>query len=350
MSDVVRTIKDICKVTKVVNDWSFDICGEKILVANYKKHVDWPGNIQSFGSNLKSDTVPEQAISIKLQEYIYKYFYSTGSLMPDLSLLKRYGNFKSFPEEQDQYMKNLSSYNTSINRYDPYWKVVGIYQDHIAVSKNEHIKEVKHDGYRQAHQNIPLQRGQYVNIFNKKEDWSLQPYFYYAYGNDQPSETEELIRFYFNFKASEMHLLIRQLTLLFNKYELPFTFKCLNHPDYYHCRVDAAVIYLEKRHYHLAWRLIKKSYDLLELHFNTNTPMFTYRIRPGLGFAENPGKGQSFGMKKSYAISQIIMKAYKQQRRCTEKEIIDVLMTNGTSHDQPYLNIDSGVDYSFIQN
>ena len=350
MSSVIPTIKKICKLTKITNDWSFDICGERKLVANYQEYKEWKEGIQSFGSNIRSQGIPEQAILEKLQQYIYKYFYSTGSTHPDLSLLKKYGDFALLPEEQNRFMNHLSLHNTSIIRYDLYWEVDQVTHDSIVVKKNGMLKKVKPNGYVPVQPSIPLARGHLVNVLNKKEDRELQTYFYYVYGNDQPTESEELIRFYFNFEPSEIHRLIRQLTSLFNKYELPFSFKCLNHPDYYHCRADGAVLYIEKRHRHLAWMLIKKSYEALESYFLSETPLFTYKIFPGLGFAENPGQHQSFGMTKSYIVSLIIINEYKLQRKCTTKEITDILTAYGTDAKKPYLNVDSGVAYQFIQN
>lgn len=349
MKTAIDSIKEICKKVKILNEWSFEICGEKVLVANFEPYQKWNSDVRSFGSNIAHQHRPYESVLEKVQAYIYQYFYSTGTVDPDMSLLKKYGNFVPRPNEQKQFMAHLSSYNNSINRYDLSWDVRDVFSDRILVVKNGQSKEVLHGDYISARGASQVTIGEQVSVFNKKEDLHLQQYFYYVFGNDQPNGNEELIRFYFNFKSSEIHLLIDKLSTSFNKYELPFAFKCLNHPDYYKCRSDAAVLYLEKKYHHLGWRLIKRFYDDLADYFLEETPLFTYKVMPGLGFAENPGKQMSFGMTKVSAISRVVLEEYITNKKCNNQEIEDILSLTGTDIRKTYLNPDSGIDYPFVK-
>ena len=70
-------------------------------------------------------------------------------------------------------------------------------------------------------------------------------------------------------------------------------------------------------------------------HLRPDTPLFTKQLAPGLGFAEDPGDGGSFGMHRCRLLAEAIW------REPSIDGIIGAFESNGISIDQPYLNTGS---------
>lgn len=344
----IKYILEIADQVKICDEHSFEICGEKVMAANFDPYTSWKGKMIDFGNNVQPKFARYEKLKEKLNIYIYQYFYSTGSAQPDVDLIKKYGTFTSYPNEQDDFMRRLSEYNHTVDRYDLSWEIKKLGVEGILASKNDAHREVGFDELTSQYDTHNLREGNLVNILNRKEDFYLQPYFYYVFGNDRTDDGGELVRFYFNFDPEHIHLLINALTSNFNDYEVPFSFKCLNHPEYYKCRADGAVLYLDKRYHQIGWKLLRRIYNELQQHFMDLVPIFTHHIEKGLGFAENPGKHQSFGMSRCEAVAELLLWLYDNDQNINESIIQNQLLQNGIDVQRIFLNMDSGIQYPFI--
>jgi hypothetical protein len=307
-----------------------------------------------FGKELnvygETPSVSNDMLQYNLQTLIYGHYYCRGE-------------YSSYPEERKEvspsddsirqnFVTQLQTANTSVSCWDYGWTVEsshspGTFQgrkgNHMRIlNPGEFIKDQFYHG--------ALQPGELVRIWLPKESDGSSDSFYFAYGNCVTEDDHEsLIRFYFNLVPEGAALLVNLITTTFNRYHIPFQFKCLNDPALY-SRSDTAVLYLNKRYVSLCYPLLKGIHENLQPYFRRLTPLFTRRIDDGFAFAESPRHpGESFGTNRSRLIAAGIVHAFNEQSpkdqwvRC----VTETIETNGYSLDHFHLNPGSRYPYPF---
>ena len=102
--------------------------------------------------------------------------------------------------------------------------------------------------------------------------------------------------------------------------------------------------------YVLIVELLVDVYQAVKDNLKPETPLFTKRLAAGLGFAEDPGNGESFGMSRCRIVAEGLWSAYvkglpTQQARL--QEVIAHFEKNGIALEHPYLNARSIDHYEF---
>ena len=184
--------------------------------------------------------------------------------------------------------------------------------------------------------------GAAVDVFFAAESRRMQSGFYFAFGEtvaDEPDEAS-LVRFYWNVRANGACDLVARLTCALNRFQVPFRLKILNDPKLYG-RADAAVLFASKRHYQItAGIALETQRDLLP-HLGLETALLTKPLAHGLGFAEDPGNGESFGMNRCRMLANAIWRAGESGRASLEERveaIADEFAAQGVDLERPYLN------------
>ena len=175
-----------------------------------------------------------------------------------------------------------------------------------------------------------------VDVYFATESRNMQPGFYFAFGETfgEDPDSSDLVRFYWDIEAAGAVPLTRGLTRALNRFQVPFRFKCLNDRGVYG-RLDPAVLFINRRYFRIAADLIAPIREELAEHLRPDTPLFTKRLAPGLGFAEDPGDGGSFGMHRCRLLAEAIW------REPSIDGIVKAFESNGISIDRPYLNTGS---------
>ena len=117
--------------------------------------------------------------------------------------------------------------------------------------------------------------------------------------------------------------MIELLTKNLNQYYIPFVFKCLNNPALF-TRSDAAVLYVSKPYYAITATILASVYLQIKNELNPEIPGFTKELNPGLGLAEDPGNGESFGMSRCGIIAQGITAAYQSGLATNENTLYHI--------------------------
>jgi hypothetical protein len=247
----------------------------------------------------------------------------------------------AYVHEQNIFAEQLSEQNTTRERQDAGWTVTYVYpQRQLSVHKsgiNAIVQPgdyILQDGAAQAMANASVTR-----TF-RKESRTLQPAFYYVYSNQGFDHTPAVLRIYWNIEAQGAPLLVRSVTGQLNAYRVPFMFKCLNHPVLYNRR-DAAVLYIQKRYMHMLEKLLPAIIRDVTPYLQADVPLFSYTLAPGVGFAESPANGDSFGLTRMRIVSAGLISALEKQYTKPEQqlpEILDAFTRNGISHETPFLN------------
>lgn len=152
-------------------------------------------------------------------------------------------------------------------------------------------------------------------VVGRRAPESMQPGFYIALG-EVPYEMHDettAVRFYFNVQESGAPRLMRAITRLFNRFEVPFRFKSLRYSGIY-TRRDAAVLFIGRRYFQIAARLVTAAHAEVRDVLNDDVPLLTKAMLPGVGFAEDPGNGDSFGTNRCRLLAQSAWEAFSRGR------------------------------------
>jgi hypothetical protein len=131
----------------------------------------------------------------------------------------------------------------------------------------------------------------------------IQPGFYHALGEtiSDYDEFEDLLRVYWNIAAEGAVPLLAAVAREFNRFCIPFRFKCGQVPEVYERR-DCAVLYFHRVYFPLASQLVARVHVEVAGWMREGVPLFTQSLARGLAIAEDPG--ESFGKNRCAILSE----------------------------------------------
>jgi hypothetical protein len=147
--------------------------------------------------------------------------------------------------------------------------------------------------------------------------------------------------------TSGVERLLANVSRTLNRFGVPFRFKCLDAAQNY-VRLDAAVLYVARRHDRLVRELLDElAAGLDSRHLGDATPLFARRLRPGVGQAEDPAGGESFGQHRCRIVAEGLWNAYAGQAPTREARLACVVAQfarYGLSLRRPHLNAGSTLE------
>lgn len=198
---------------------------------------------------------------------------------------------------------------------------------------------------------MALRPGMNLSVFFMRETRTMQPGFYFAFGEAQAGELDNfsLARLYWNVRAEGAVPLIRAVTRGLNRFQVPFRLKCLTNTAFY-TRDDAAVLYVDKRFYRITARVLAHVYEEVARHLRPAAPLFTKLLAPGLALAEEPYTGESFGMQRCRILAEGLLSAHARGLRDEGSRLEEIerhFAAYGLTLGAPYLNPRSIDQYEF---
>lgn len=340
-------LKTILGQILVEDDASFHIKGKPFRVAQRTPYQKWTGPMQNFGANPGDAAGKRSALVAELSRRVYNVFYTPGN--PAGEWLPAH---KDWPQaEKDAFMDQLSAANQTEEGWDYWWAVSNIDpQGTVTVQKNNTFRTLVPNEWQPATTlDGPLALGMMVHLRCTKENRKIQTVFYYVNAQELMPYGAQIGRFYFNLKPAAAASLVKGLTTLLNAYRIPFSFKCLNHANYYD-RSDNAVLYIEKHRFAIVARLLKQIVKGLDQPLNAAVPLFSHAILPGLSFAEDPGDGRSFGMSWSDILAEAAVRTWEKGIH-SPAEAVNICLAlckeKGIAIDAPWRRPNSFMPYDF---
>jgi hypothetical protein len=198
---------------------------------------------------------------------------------------------------------------------------------------------------------ILIEPGMRLGLRFPKELFSISPGFYVAMGDKElvGDNSQALVRVYWNLTAEGSVRFMREATLTLNGAELPFKIKAVNDPARF-TRRDAVVLYIRKADYRHVSELMERIYPQLVPSLKKGEPAFTKQLATGVGLAEDPGQGESFGAHRCRILAEGLIRAREQRRRSVQeklKVIKDCFEENGIDLSKPFLASAAVDDYDF---
>jgi hypothetical protein len=190
-----------------------------------------------------------------------------------------------------------------------------------------------------------------VELRRPKELTAVSPGYYMALGNrDLDSfRSADIVRWYWNLVPEGADTLIRLLTSALNADDIPFRLKALGDPTRY-SRCDAAVLYVPRDDVAVTADVVEATLRRVRGYLKPATPAFTQPLAPGLGLAENPSSGESFGQHRTGILARALVDAQTQGPR-SDDELVEAIAgafrAQGISLEAPFLNPGSRATYDF---
>ena len=196
-----------------------------------------------------------------------------------------------------------------------------------------------------------MRPGEGILVRSQKELPKISPGFYMAL-SDKPlddNRLKQIVRFYWHIAPQGAAWLVGHITSELNAAHLAFKLKVLDDPGRY-SRCDAAVLYTDKQDHATVSELLAGIYPQLADYMQNSIPALTKPLARGLGFAEDPGEGESFGQHRCRILADGIIRAYEAGKKRLEEGMLVVeerFAEAGIGLQAPYLNPSSSDTYDF---
>jgi type III HopA1-like effector protein len=279
----------------------------------------------------------------QLQSRLYGEFYMRGN--------RSGSNWSQAPSNDAiSFARVLSCANVGGASLDTGWTVVKVNADEAVVRKGGlqlHVQTAECIATRDG----PLQAGSTVTLQLPKELLSASPGYYMALGNrgEIGAKVSPLVRLYWNLRADGAVTFVESFTRHLNEAGIYFRLKVLNDPAAY-TRSDAGVLYFNEVDKRCVSGTVSAVYGSIAPFLNGDVPMFTRRIAPGLGLAEDPGTQESFGQHRCRILAEGIIRAHEEQAKSLQDRLRIVesqFASEGIRLSQPHLNPRSEDHYTF---
>ena len=305
-----------------------------------------PGPVQSL-PGFPAHPLPESPLVRDLQAQLYHRCYTRR--LEEEQAAQGAQQFTPDPS----FAQRLSASNRSQQRWEGGWIVYSLAANgSVSLHKGDRQRNaVPGEFIHYGVPGVPAQNGAMVSVYAPRESFTAQPGFYYIYGETLADVWDDhaLVRFYFHSTSEGAPLLVEFLSTTLNRYQVPFRMKTLTEPSMYQRR-DATVLYVARRHYGITARLVQDLPRDVAAALRPSVPLFSRPLRDGVGIAEDPGTGESFGMHRCRMVAEGIVDAWMRSDQSVEGRraaIAARFTANGCSLDFPHLSPGS-VDFSDV--
>src|SRR5438552_7494848 len=106
-------------------------------------------------------------------------------------------------------------------------------------------------------------------------------------------------------------------------------------------RTDAIVLYLARRYHQMSVRLMMEMPPEIASRLRRATPLFTLPLQFGVGLAEEPNTGESFGMHRCRLTAEGIVEAWQRGDQSATGRLAAItsqFTKAGFNLDRPYLS------------
>ena len=245
----------------------------------------------------------------------------------------------------------LSAANAGRDRWESGWTLTQMMPNGHAMARKGDLANTfapgEFSGASGGH--MHFSPGAPLHVRFARESHTHQPGFYVVYGETPApfGSDSRITRIYWHITEEGAAPLVRAISTLLNRYQVPFRFKTLSYSGVY-TRSDAAVLYFAARYYQIVSRILPFIRAEVRNHLRVSTPLLALRLHDGIALAEDPANGESFGMNRSRLVAQGIWDAYARGMQGEEARMQEIAIQferSGLSLDRPHLRAGSADIY-----
>lgn len=239
-----------------------------------------------------------------LTQILYTYYYTVSRpvLRQELDSLMRNSASRSIAGE-------LAAANPGSGRRERGWRCVRVrpvqgrvvvQKGDLAVSAPAHLVRSLAGG--------SVGPGESVVVDTPAGSMNRSVGFYVAHSDADLDYVEPLTRMYVNVSPEGAAGWLHDAGTRLNGAGLPFDLKIANDVAHFH-RCDVAVLYFPRRLVPSFWQLLAPLLAGRVDHLRPTVPGLVLRVRPGVGVADDPANGRSFGQDRCRAIASGLFRA-----------------------------------------
>lgn len=305
------------------------------------QHGGQPHAGQQHSHSVQQHEAPDpqaQAFTGTLAAYLYEYAYSRPfkSPLPEATPLDL--------TVDAGLLEALSMANTTRERWEHGWTITQVmHQGQVSAQKGSLTRNFWPGQFLSKDGPATLPRpGAEISVFYARESRSLQTGFYYAFG-EEPEEAGDqlgLVRLYWNVSFEGAPRLVGLVTSRLNRFHVPFRMKFATARSQFD-RTDVSVVYTGKRFFPITAELMLDVHPAIEDALGEDVPLFSKRLARGLGVAEDPGSGESFGQSRCRKLAESVWNCYRRGEQSAEarlEEFRRLLEESGLDPEHTHLN------------
>jgi len=307
--------------------------------------LSFGGNVCSLPEDQQNHSPQRSAMIQHLGRELYLNCYSRNFKGPATDIANTSADYR--------FVNELSAANSSHEFLDRGWQILNVMPTGHYIAGKNGLTRILFAGEFISHSDFrgPVQEEAMISIFCPRESKTMHPGFYYVFGEAVGDQQDDsgLLRFYWNIQANGAVSLVHLITERLNRFQVPFRFKIVNNPNGFD-RSDTAILYVNQRYYRVVSELLADVHQKVSDQLETDTPLFSKQLAPGLGLAEEPMTEESFGQQRCRILADALWNIYEQEFKENETQLNEIrkqLELNGINPDLPYLNAGSTGDYDF---
>jgi hypothetical protein len=266
----------------------------------------------------------------QIRRFFYENFYIRGR--PTEPRLKT----QQDDAANSDFVQRILSSNRGRNQWQHAGIITSISGDHAEIDTGEVKVYARLEDCRPA---PPLLRiGVPIKLRLGRSSLRASPGFCLILGDHDLPPGAPILRFYWNLDSGASDRFVKETTVQLNALAIPFRLKVLTSPFGYD-RCDAGVLYIARAQSPVISGEVAKIYSAINVR-REDVPAFTLRLRPGLGAADDPGNGESFGMHLCGLLAEATLRASEagEVNVGNRTEIAQqVFRSAGIDPDRPYL-------------
>ncbi len=171
---------------------------------------------------------------------------------------------------------------------------------------------------------VKIKVGEVGAIRLGKEMRRMAPGFYLLLGNKNLETNSDLVRIYWNVTDKGAPVIVRHVTEILNRCQVPFRFKVVNLPRHFD-RTDAAVLYMNRVDFLDRRAEIARIHAQTRRYMKAETSAFAKTLAHGLALAEDHGHDTSFGQDVSKLFADGLFNVFNKEKHSREEKAEEIL-------------------------
>jgi hypothetical protein len=322
--------------TTSIKNWDYsDIVRTVAILSDTQYRIgDTVRELQRIRISPHTPTAQSPNMQMLLQNDVYGLLYKRSTpVEPNL----RFNGNKS------DFLIAVSHANCGSGTWEPGWRVLSHEADRrFRVASGKVAFEVGANELETC-DGAPITVGVRCRVRIPKEVRQLNPYYYMAFGDtrlrDQATTKDVLLRYYWHLTPAAVVEYTRGITSALNHAAIPFRTKVLSDPQAYGA-ADAGVLYVDMAHRTKVEPLLMALHARLSDKLSASVPLFSRMLAPGLGHAQDPANGESFGVHRSRLVADGLWRAHTRGETVSHlriRRMRDAFIDAGLDPDRPHL-------------
>lgn len=189
---------------------------------------------------------------------------------------------------------------------------------------------------------LPPRAGDEVAVTARRDYVDEEGGFWFAPGGewDETSVPADLVRLYWHVDRAGAPALVHHLS---RALDVPHSLKVALHGR----RPDAAVLYVEEAYAEAALAAAAGRHAALDRHLRPGVPRLTLELAPGVGLAEDPGTGESFGQHRCALVASVLSAARDRSLEEAAAGALQAFEARGIDPVRPHLRPGSTREYAW---